>query len=75
LEYDGDDGGSLSVHDGVLGVELGTVVRANPGSWKKISDPQDLVIFKQTRKKSLRFLNQSRGKTKKSSLLLLTYTE
>jgi hypothetical protein len=36
----------------VLGVKPGTTVRANPGSWKKISDPQDLVIFNQARKKS-----------------------
>jgi hypothetical protein len=36
----------------MLGVEPGTAVRANPGSWKKISDPQDLVIFNQARKSS-----------------------
>jgi hypothetical protein len=35
----------------VLGVKPGTAVRANPGSWKKISDPQDLAIFDQARKK------------------------
>jgi endo-1,4-beta-D-glucanase Y len=28
-----------------------TAVRANLGSWKKIADPQDLVIFNQARKK------------------------
>jgi hypothetical protein len=42
----------LDSMDGMLGVEPGTAVRANPGSWKKISDPQDLVIFNQARKKS-----------------------
>jgi hypothetical protein len=38
----------------MLGVEPGTAVRANPGSLKKISNPQDLVIFNQARKKSSR---------------------
>jgi hypothetical protein len=49
----------------VLGVEPGTAKRANPGSWKKISDPQDLMIFNQARKKSSRFLISQEGKLKK----------
>jgi hypothetical protein len=61
-------------HRSVLGVEPGTAVRANPGSWKKISDPQDMVIFNQ-KKEVIPIFNQSRGKTKKSSLLHLTSTE
>jgi hypothetical protein len=48
----------------MLGVEPGTAVRVNPGSWKKISDPQDLVIFKQTRKQRLRFLISQEGRLK-----------
>jgi hypothetical protein len=48
----------------VLGVEPGTAVRANSGSWKKISDPQDLVIFNQARKKSSRFLISQEGRLK-----------
>jgi hypothetical protein len=48
----------------VLGVEPGTAVRVNPGTWKKISDPQDLVIFNQTRKKSTRFLISQEGRLK-----------
>jgi hypothetical protein len=43
-------------HRSVLGVEPGTGVRANPDSWKRISDPQDLTIFNQARKKCSRFL-------------------
>jgi hypothetical protein len=48
----------------MLGVEPGTAVRVNPGSWKKISDPQDLVIFNQARKKSSRFLISQEGRLK-----------
>jgi hypothetical protein len=48
----------------MLVVEPGTVVRANPGSWKKISDSQDLVIFNQARKKSSRFLISQEGRLK-----------
>jgi hypothetical protein len=51
-------------HRSVLGVEPGTAVRANLGSWKRISDPQDLVIFNQTRKKSSRFLISQEGRLK-----------
>jgi hypothetical protein len=51
-------------HRSVLGVEPGTAVRANPGSWKKILDPQDLVIFNQARKKSSRFLISQEGRLK-----------
>jgi hypothetical protein len=46
----------------VLGVEPGTAVRVSPGSWKMISDPQNLVIFNQTRKKSTRFLISQEGR-------------
>jgi hypothetical protein len=46
----------------MLGVEPGTAVRANPGLWKKISDPQDMAIFKQARKKSSRFLTSQEGR-------------
>jgi hypothetical protein len=48
----------------LLGVEPGTAIRANPGSWKKMSDPQDLVVFNQTRKKSSRFLISQEGRLK-----------
>jgi hypothetical protein len=48
----------------LLGVEPGTAVRAHPGSWKKISDPQDQVIFNQPRKKSSRFLISQEGRLK-----------
>jgi hypothetical protein len=48
----------------MLGVEPGTPVRANPGSWKKISDPQNLVIFNQARKKSSRSLMSQEGRLK-----------
>jgi hypothetical protein len=48
----------------LLGVEPGTAVRANPGSWKKVSDPQDLVIFNQARKKFSRFLISQEGRLK-----------
>jgi hypothetical protein len=51
-------------HRSVLGVEPGTAVRANPGLWEKISDPQDLMIFNQTRKKSSRFLISQEGRLK-----------
>jgi hypothetical protein len=51
-------------HRSVLGVEPGTAVRANPGSWKKISDPQDLIIFNQARKKCSRFLISQEGRLK-----------
>jgi hypothetical protein len=47
-----------------LAVEPGITVRANPGSWKKISDPQDLVIFNQARKKSSQFLISQEGRLK-----------
>jgi hypothetical protein len=40
----------------MMGLEPGTAVRVNPGSWKKISDHQDLMIFNQARKKCSRFL-------------------
>jgi hypothetical protein len=48
----------------VLGVEPGTAVRANPGSWKKISDPQDQMIFNQARKKCSRLLISQEGRLK-----------
>jgi hypothetical protein len=51
-------------HRSVLGVEPETAVRANPGLWKKISDPQDLVISNQARKKSSRFLISQEGRLK-----------
>jgi hypothetical protein len=41
-------------HRSVLGVEPVTAVRAYLGSWTKISDPYDLVIFKKARKNSSR---------------------
>jgi hypothetical protein len=40
----------------VLGVQLGTAVRSNPGSREKISDPQDLIIFNKAKKMSSRIL-------------------
>jgi hypothetical protein len=48
----------------VLEVEPGTAVTVNPGSWKKISDPQDLVIFNQARNKSSRFVFSQEGRIK-----------
>jgi hypothetical protein len=48
----------------MLGVEPGTAVRVNPGSWEKIADPQDLVIFNQTRKESSRFMISQEGRLK-----------
>jgi hypothetical protein len=51
-------------HRSVLGVEPGTAVRAKPGSWKKISDPQDLVIFNHARKKSSRSSISQEGRLK-----------
>jgi hypothetical protein len=48
----------------VLGVKPRTAVRANPGSWEKISDPQDLKIFNQARKKCSRFLFSQEGRLK-----------
>jgi hypothetical protein len=48
----------------MLGVEPGTAVRANLGSWKKISDPQDLMILNQARKKCSRFLISQEGRLK-----------
>jgi hypothetical protein len=48
----------------LFGVEPGTAIRANPGSWKKISDPQDLMIFNQARKKCSRFLISQEGRLK-----------
>jgi hypothetical protein len=48
----------------LLGVRPGIAVRANPGSWKKISDPQDLMIFNQARKKFSRFLFSQEGRLK-----------
>jgi hypothetical protein len=41
----------VNICDILLGVKPRTAVRVNPGSWKKISDPQDMVIFNQARKK------------------------
>jgi hypothetical protein len=48
-------------HRTVLGVKPRTAVRANLGSWTKVSDPQDLVIFNQARK---RFLISQEGRLK-----------
>jgi hypothetical protein len=48
----------------LLGVEPGTTVRSNPGSWKRISDPQDLIIFNQARKKCSPFLFSQEGRLK-----------
>jgi hypothetical protein len=47
-----------------VGSRTRVAVRANPGSWKKISDPQDLVIFNLERKKSSRFLISQEGRLK-----------
>jgi hypothetical protein len=57
----------------MLGVEPGTAVRANPGSWKKIRDPQDLVIFNQARKKFSRssIIQEGRPKSHSSFTSLL----
>jgi hypothetical protein len=52
------------VGGGVLGVEPETAVRVKPGSWKKISDPQDLVIFNHARKKSSRSSINQEGRLK-----------
>jgi hypothetical protein len=51
-------------HRSVLGVKPVTAVRANPRSWKKISDPQDLVIFNQARKKFSRSSISQEGRPK-----------
>jgi hypothetical protein len=51
-------------HRSILGVEPGIAVRVNPGSWEKISDPQDLVIFNQAKKKSLRYSISQEGRLK-----------
>jgi hypothetical protein len=55
---------SPPVRKELLGVEPGTAVRASPGSLKKISDPQDLMIFNQARKKCSRFLFNQEGRLK-----------
>jgi hypothetical protein len=51
-------------HRSVLGVGPGTAVRSNPGSWKKISYPQDLIIFNEERNQCSRFLLSQEGKLK-----------
>jgi hypothetical protein len=67
--------GSQSLHRGregvgeegrrMVGVKPGTTVRVNPGSWKKMSDHQDLVIFNQARKKSWRSSISQEGRLKR----------
>jgi hypothetical protein len=51
-------------HRSVLGVEPGTAVRSNPGSWEKISDPQDLIIFNKAKKMSSQILISLEGRLK-----------
>jgi hypothetical protein len=62
-------------HRSVLGVEPGTAVRANPGSWKKDIRSSGSGDHQPDKKGVLTISDQSRGKTKKSSLLHLTSTE
>jgi hypothetical protein len=54
-------------HRSVLGVEPRTAVRSNPSSWKKISDPQDLIIFNKGKKMSSRILTSLEGRQKSHS--------
>jgi hypothetical protein len=48
----------------LLGVEPGTAVRSNPGSWEKISDPYDLIIFNKAKKMCSRILISLEGRLK-----------